>query len=391
VISSRFRWNDSTILELSRPRNAFIYFRTTRHNLITGYPETYPLQKFLDSLEAKMLQDKVKGHHVYHFHYELGLILQGSGHSVGDDVPLAIEIEYEGAKKSGIPHSKIDSLPLKSLERPTWSEYKEAFKYIQEQLNCGNAYQVNVTYPFDFETEENFDPRDIMSFFFSREGLGAFAHATLYHDQMILSNSPECLFQYRDQELFTMPIKGTMKRKGTLQEDWKELLHSSKDEAELLMITDLLKNDLNRLDRPRARVLKKRAALEVPGLLHQYSLLSVSIGKKISLLHTLECLFPGGSVTGAPKKKVMHIIQDVERSRRGTYCGSTLLCYGDKKIASINIRTAEVDLSERLWRYGAGGGITLASNPVHEFQEMEAKVASFLTLIRAPGYLQKPE
>lgn len=391
MISSRFRWNESTILELTRPKNAYVYYRNTRHNLLTGYPETYPLQNFLGSLEKKMVQDKVSGHHVYHFHYELGLILQGLGHSVNEDVPLAIEIEYEYSRKTPIPRTKLTHIPLKSLERPNWTEYKEAFHYIQDHLKSGNCYQVNVTYPFDFETEDNIDPRDILSFFFSRKGLGAFAHATLYHDQMILSNSPECLFQKKGDEIFTMPIKGTMKRKGTVREDWKELLASEKDEAELLMITDLLRNDLNRLDRPRAKVLKKRAALEVPGLLHQYSLLSVKLEKKVSLFHALNCLFPGGSVTGAPKKRVMQIIQEVERGRRGTYCGSTLLCYGDKKIASINIRTAEVDLSERLWRYGAGGGITLGSNPVHEFQEMEAKVASFLTLIQAPGYVQKPE
>ncbi len=391
MILSRFRWNNSTVLELSRPITAYVYYRATRHNLITGYPETYPLQKFLDSLEEKKLQDKVKGHHVYHFHYELGLILQDLGHSVGDDVPLAIEIEYESARKSKPGKSRLTSLPFKTLERPMWSEYKEAYRAIQNHLEAGNCYQVNVTYPFDFETEENLDPRDIMSYFFSREGLGAFAHATLYHEQLILSNSPECLFQYRDEEIWTMPIKGTMKRKGTLNEDWQELKNSEKDEAELSMITDLLKNDLNRLDRPRAKVLKKRAPLEVPGLLHQYSLLSVKLQKKISLLHTLTCLFPGGSVTGAPKKRVMQIIQDLERAPRGIYCGTTLLCYGGKKIASINIRTAQGDLSERLWRYGAGGGVTLGSNPVHEFQEMEAKVASFLTLIKAPGYSPKPE
>lgn len=338
-----------------------------------------------------MIQDKVQGHHVYHFHYELGLILQGLGHSVSEDVPLAIEIEYEYSRKNPLPQTKLSTIPLKSLERPSWSEYKQAFQFIQEQLKSGNCYQVNVTYPFDFETEENLDPRDILSFFFSRRGLGAFSHATVYHDQMILSNSPECLFQTRKNEVFTMPIKGTMKRKGSLKDDWKDLLKSEKDEAELLMITDLLRNDLNRLDRPRARVIRKRAALEVPGLLHQYSLLSVKLQKKVSLLHTMNCLFPGGSVTGAPKKRVMQFIQDVERARRGTYCGSTLLCYGDKKIASINIRTAEVDLSERLWRYGAGGGITLGSHAVHEFQEMESKVASFLTLIQAPGYVPKPE
>lgn len=391
MISSRFRWNSSTQLELTRAKTAYIYYRHTRHNLLTGFPETYPVQKFLDTLDEKMLQDKVKGHHVYHFYYEFGLLLQGLSHSVADNAPLAIEIEYESAKKVAVKKSPLESLPLKSLERPNWSEYKEVFRYLQEQLNAGNCYQVNYTCPFEFETEEPIDPRDINSFFFSRDGLGAFAHSTTLHDQMILSNSPECLFQYKNGEIITMPIKGTMKRKNSFRADWEELKKSSKDEAELLMITDLLKNDLNRLDRPRAKVLRKRAPLEVPNLIHQYSLLRVKLEKKISLLHTLNCLFPGGSVTGAPKKRVMQIIQEVERGRRGVYCGSTLLCYGDKKMASINIRTAEIDLTERLWRYGAGGGITLSSNPVHEFQEMEAKVASFLTLIRAPGYMHKPE
>ncbi len=391
MISSRFLWNRSTILELSRPSKAYIYYRHTRQNLLTGYPEIYPLKNFLETLDQKMIQDKVKGHHVYHFYYELGLILLGLGHTVAEDAPLAIELEYGTSRKVKLPTSNLESLPLKSLERPQWSEYKEAFRHVQDQLHAGNCYQVNMTYPFDFETEENIDPRDILNFFFSRKGLGAYAHATLYHDQMILSNSPECLFQYRNHEIFTMPIKGTMKREKTFREDWKKLLSSEKDEAELLMITDLLRNDLNRLDRPVAKVLKMRAALEVPGLLHQYSLLSVKLQKKISLLHTLNSIFPGGSVTGAPKKRVMQIIQEVERGKRGAYCGSTLLCYEDKKIASVNIRTAEIELTERLWRFGAGGGITLGSEAVHEYQEMEAKVASFLTLIRAPGYLQKPE
>lgn len=82
----------------------------------------------------------------------------------------------------------------------------------------------------------------------------------------------------------------------------------------------------------------------------------------------------------------MEIIQNVERYSRGIYCGSTLLCIGEKKIANINIRTASLSVGDRLWRYGAGGGITLLSKPTSEFQEMETKLASFLTLLKAPGY-----
>lgn len=183
-----------------------------------------------------------------------------------------------------------------------------------------------------------------------------------------------------------MPIKGTKIRQKDWRKDWKALKKDPKERGELIMIADLLRNDLNRLEKPRAKVIKLQAPLLVPNLLHQYALLSVKLEKSISLLKVLECLFPGGSVTGAPKKRTMEILQDVERFQRGLYTGSTLLCYEDKKVASINIRTAQVSIGDRLWRYAAGGGITLLSKAVFEFQEMEAKVSSFLTLLKSSGY-----
>lgn len=386
MIFSRFKWNESSFLELSKPKSAYIYYRTTRLNLLTGFPEVYRLDLFLKRLENIQMQQKMKTPTVFHFYYELGLIQMGLGHTVDENAPIAIEIEYESKKIKKTPKTKLKNLPLKSLERPSWSEYKAAFYRIQEHLLNGNCYQVNLTYPFDFETEEMIDPRDISDFFFAQKGLGAFAHLTYMGDEMILSNSPECLFQYNKNKIFTMPIKGTMKRSKNWREDWKKMKADSKEEGELNMITDLLRNDLNRLDQPRAKVLKQRTPLLVPGLLHQCSVLSVELTQNISLLKTMECLFPGGSVTGAPKKRVMEIIQEVERYSRGIYCGSTLLCLGEKKVASINIRTAQLSVGDRLWRYGAGGGITLLSKPTAEFQEMEDKVASFLTLLLAPGY-----
>jgi para-aminobenzoate synthetase component I len=386
VIFSSFKWNEHSILKLSGAISAYVYYRNQRMNLITGFPETYPFQKFLDELERFKLLDEVKNPRVYHFHYELGLVLAGLGHTVGEDTPLAVTIEYAVKKLVKGPKARLKSLPLKGLERPSWTEYKGAFNYIQERLLDGDCYQVNLTYPFDFETAEQLDPRDIHDTFFSQKGLGAYAHVSFLGEEMIVSNSPECLFQLKGKKLFTMPIKGTVKRGKSWIEDWRHLCADKKQEGELLMIVDLLKNDLNRLDRPHTQVLKLKAPLLVPGLVHQCALLSVKLENEVSLLKTLQSLFPGGSVTGAPKKNVMKIIQDVERWNRGIYCGSTLLCYGKNKAASINIRTAVVSPFERLWRYGAGGGVTLLSTAPQEFQEMEAKVASFLTLLRAPGY-----
>lgn len=386
MIFSRFRWGGDVSLELSSPQSAYIYYRKTRFNLLTGFPESYDLSLLLKKLDQVRLQDSFSHPVVYHFYYELGLILMGLGHAVDDEAPLAIELEYQEKKLKKSSPAKLKKIALKSLERPSWSEYKEAFSFIQEELLAGNCYQVNLTYPFDFETEDILDPRDLCDFFFSQK-LSAYAHATFLGDEMILSNSPECLFEFKDDWIMTIPIKGTLKAEKNWKKQWEKLLQNTKEEGELNMITDLLRNDLNRLEYPpKAQVLKSRFPLMVPGLLHQCSIISSRIDQPLSLLKTLESLFPGGSVTGAPKKRVMEIISQVERFQRGIYCGSTLLCLGKRKSASINIRTASLSLGDKLWRYGAGGGITLLSKPHLEFQEMESKVSSFLTLLKAPGY-----
>ena len=387
MIFSKFRWKNGSVLELSGARSAYIYYRKTRLNLISGYHETYPLEEFIKRLELLQIQDEFKNPTVFHFYYELGLLLMGLGHTVNEDSPIAIEIQYEKKSVKKRPQSKLKNIPLKTLERPTWTEYKEAFQYIQEELLKGNCYQVNLTYPFDFETIDMIDPRDLCHFFFAQPNLSAYAHATYLGDEMILSNSPECLFEYNQDVMSTMPIKGTRSIGKNWKKEWDKMLLDPKEEGELNMITDLLRNDLNRLQYPpSAKVLKQRAPLLVPGLLHQCSVLSTRISGPLSFRKTLESLFPGGSVTGAPKKRVMEIIQTVERYQRGIYCGSTLLCIGKRKSASINIRTASLSIGDKLWRYGAGGGITLLSKPTSEFQEMDSKVKSFLTLLKTPGY-----
>ncbi|MGE3611351.1 MAG: chorismate-binding protein [Bacteriovoracaceae bacterium] len=386
MIYSRFKWSRNSYLELKDVSSAYIYYRHKRVNLITGFPETYSFHLFLNELEKISLQEHFKIPRVYHFYFELGAIINGLGHLVNDETPLVMEIEYQKSGFKTVKTPRLKSISLKSIERPSWSEYKQAFAMAQEHLLNGNCYQLNLTYPYDFETEDYLDPREIADYFFYQKNISSYAHLTVFHDEMILSNSPECLFHYQNNKLITMPIKGTIKRSRSLKTDWKQLMENKKEEAELLMITDLLKNDLNRLDLPQAKVMKLRAPLIVPQLLHQYSLIEVNLEHKVSLNKVIHCLFPGGSVTGAPKKRVLEILSEIERYSRGIYCGSTLLCYKDKKVANINIRTASVSLSDRLWRYSAGGGITLLSRPVHEFNEMEAKLNSFLTLLKTPGY-----
>jgi anthranilate/para-aminobenzoate synthase component I len=182
-----------------------------------------------------------------------------------------------------------------------------------------------------------------------------------------------------------MPIKGTAKYEldQDLEEVWQQLITCEKEQAELYMIADLIRSDLSRIEKPRARILARKKQLTVPGLLHQYSLLSVKVSQRVHLLKILKSLFPGGSITGAPKKRVMQIIESNEIKNRRFYCGSTLLMHRNQMQASINIRSAEFDFNERDLTLSAGGGITLASEGESEYHEMLHKIKSFFSVISA--------
>lgn len=381
MLFSTFRWKNKSNLHLSKPLRAYIQYRHRRHDLITGFDLGVGVDEFFKELKELKVNAHPENPIVIHLMYELGFLFSESGHLLKDDEPLAIVIEYQ---KSGFikPKSSLQKIPLKTLERPGWTEYKEAFKYLEEELLNGSAYQYNLTYPFDYYTEDFFSPEDIQKFFFTRKKLSSFAHMTYLGEEVILSNSPECLFTVQKNNLYSMPIKGTKKRgKGNLEKQIKDLFSDPKEDTELLMIADLVRNDLNKLSGGDCQVPKIKKALVLKDLIHQFSLIKTPVQSNWSLYQIISCLFPGGSITGAPKNSAIRTLARVERFRRGAYCGSTVLFWKNHLDCSINIRTAKINLLERIWTYGAGGGITLQSQPHLEFREMESKADSFLTLL----------
>ena len=144
------------------------------------------------------------------------------------------------------------------------------------------------------------------------------------------------------------------------------------------MITDLLRNDLSRIELPKAYVSEKKIFKKVPGLIHQCSKINIELSAKVTLWKVIEKIFPGGSITGAPKVRAMKLIHHLEKRDRGFYCGSTMIFFGPMKSASINIRAGVFDFNNHSLLYQAGGGITLESNADDEFSEMTYKCESFI-------------
>ncbi len=208
-----------------------------------------------------------------------------------------------------------------------------------------------------------------------------------------MSISPERFLQVRDNKVQTKPIKGTRPRGTTLEQDQiniEQLQQSKKDQAENLMIVDLLRNDLSRSCSP--------GSIDVPALFqietfeavhHLVSTVTGKLESDKSALDLLRGAFPGGSITGAPKIRAMQIIDELEPDKRNIYCGSIgYIDVNGNMDTSICIRTLLCE-GDQIYCW-AGGGIVLDSVGTEEYQESLDKVSKILPVLTQMGNEKQP-
>jgi anthranilate/para-aminobenzoate synthase component I len=205
----------------------------------------------------------------------------------------------------------------------------------------------------------------------------------------ILGNSPERFLSLgADGAVETRPIKGTRPRVADADADREiaaELAGAAKDRAEHVMIVDLERNDLGRICRPGSiEVASLARVVSLPTVHHLVSTVRGRLRPEIGLTALLAATFPGGSVTGAPKRRAMQIIDELEPAPRGIYTGATgwLGAAGDLDLA-IAIRTAV--LRAGTLEVSVGGGIVADSTPEGELAETEVKARAFAALAGGAG------
>ncbi|MEX5328099.1 aminodeoxychorismate synthase component I [Pseudomonas paraeruginosa] len=258
------------------------------------------------------------------------------------------------------------------------SDYRASIRRIQDYIQAGDCYQVN--YSQRFQAACSGSPWAAYQAL-RRACPTPFSGYLRLAGGAILSLSPERFLRLSQGQVETRPIKGTRPRGETPAEDaalGASLLSSPKDRAENLMIVDLLRNDLGRSCRPGSVRVPELFALEsYPNVHHLVSSVTGELASDKDALDLLEGSFPGGSITGAPKIRAMQIIDELEPSRRGIYCGS--LFYLDVRgemDSSIAIRTLLVkDGQVSCW---GGGGIVADSRWEEEYQETLDKVRVLL-------------
>ncbi|MGR3178200.1 MAG: aminodeoxychorismate synthase component I [Candidatus Anammoxibacter sp.] len=285
-------------------------------------------------------------------------------------------------------HERLTS-PLTS--NFTKEEYISAVKKAKEYINAGDIYQVNLSQRFETKTTlspfnlykrlRNINPAPYSSFI-GFDGLSIISSSPeRYLSVKAINNSIGCktkaLVQIR-------PIKGTRQRHNDKTKDAQardELFSSPKDDAELTMIVDLERNDLGRVcDYGSVKVVEKKVLESFATVHHLVSTIEGDLNKNFDIIDLIKATFPGGSITGAPKIRAMHIIDELESTKRSVYTGAIGYIGFDGNVdLSMAIRTFLMNGDKVSFQ--VGGAIVADSDPLVEYEETMTKAYAMIKAV----------
>ncbi|MFA5553916.1 MAG: anthranilate synthase component I family protein [Phycisphaerae bacterium] len=268
------------------------------------------------------------------------------------------------------------------------ASYLDALAKIRRYIYDGIVYQVNFSHRF--ECDYKAEP---IKLFHWQNQYNPSGHAAyiLTDDFSIVSASPEMFITLKDGIISTKPIKGTRPRFAETgaesmkinERNFAELAASEKEQAELNMIIDLERNDLARICRPGTRVVTQPRTIEsYPTVFHAVAVVSGRLRDDVRFCDIMRAMFPGGSITGAPKVSAMEIIDQTEPTVRGVYTGS-IGYIGIDENACLNIAIRTVIVKDNKAYAQTGGGIVADSDPQAEWDETIVKARALLAGINS--------
>ncbi|MFP4630007.1 MAG: aminodeoxychorismate synthase component I, partial [Desulfohalobiaceae bacterium] len=282
---------------------------------------------------------------------------------------------------------------IKPLGRPepnfSRSQYLQSVRRIQDYILDGHVYQVNLSQRFRLDCEGH--PFSLFQGLFQRNPAPFYAFINC-GDHQIISTSPERFLFKKGEYAETRPIKGTRPRGRDQDQDQElahELLESPKDDAELSMIVDLLRNDLGKVCRAgTVRVQEHKRLESYHNVFHLVSIVQGQMEQGMSAVDLVRAAFPGGSITGCPKVRAMQIIDELEPQPRHIYTGSIgYFSFAGDLDLSIAIRTVTAKAQSLV--FSVGGGIVMDSDPELEYEETLHKGQTLLQAFAAkPEHVQ---
>lgn len=275
-------------------------------------------------------------------------------------------------------HSRIDR-----------EEYIRIIRQIQQHILRGDCYELNFCQEF-FATGCTIDPVAVYDRL-CQTSPNPFAAFYKTGDHYLLCASPERYLKKTGNTILSQPIKGTWQRDTENREEDERnrnrLLHSAKDRSENVMIVDLVRNDLSKIcAEGKVGVDELFGIYSFPQVHQMISTISGQLRPDIHFMDAIKATFPMGSMTGAPKKRVMELIEQYEKTRRGVFSGSVgyITPEGDFDF-NVIIRSILYNTSSRYLSFQAGSGITFYSDPGQEYEECLLKAAAIKKVLGTPS------
>jgi len=264
--------------------------------------------------------------------------------------------------------------------------YKASIDKIKKMISAGDFFQANLTRKFFGKFDKNPNQIDCFNLFcmLMKESPANYSSFINFDGNFIISSSPELFLKSHNKKILSRPIKGTIPRGANFlqdQENKNYLKNSCKEIAENLMIVDLMRNDFSRFCLPKSVVVDKLFDItKYQTIYHLSSQIKGKIASNLNIFDAIKNCFPAGSMTGAPKIKVVEILQQFEQMPRGIYSGAIGLIDGFSSLnLAVVIRTLVVKNDE--FEFQVGGGITFDSDPQKELEETYVKALGLLKVL----------
>jgi para-aminobenzoate synthetase component I len=342
----------------------------------------YDLKNEIESSFSSEKENAIGFPSCYFFEPEVLIHISGVSISIEADDPDAI---WTAINNVVVYSDTKQASSLQVGPRLTRDEYISTIRELKQHILRGDCYEINFCQEF-FTTDAVVDP---IAVYKKLSLLSPNPFSALYkvNDQWLICASPERFLRKEGNTVLSQPIKGTSKRvKDDAVQDnasREELFSSKKDRSENVMVVDLVRNDLSKVcEEGSVKVDELFGIYSFPQVHQMISTISGRVKEAISFTEIIRATFPMGSMTGAPKKKVMELIEQYEKTKRGIFSGAVgyISPNGDFDF-NVIIRSIMYNEAARYISVQAGSGITFYSDPEKEWEECMMKVAAMKTAL----------
>ena len=272
---------------------------------------------------------------------------------------------------------------LKIQKRESELEYLEKIKQIKAHIKRGDIYELNYCQEF-FSENVDINPEALFRRL-NKKAKAPFSAFLSLEDKYLICSSPERFLRKDNKKLLSQPIKGTRKRSSKKEIDFQlqtELLNSEKDKSENVMIADLVRNDLSKYAEKASVKVEELFGVYPFEQVHQMiSTITAELSTKYHFVDAIKGAFPMGSMTGAPKKKAMELIEKFETTKRGLFSGSVGYIKPNSDFDfNVVIRSILYNSTKKYLSVMVGGAITDKSLPKDEYEECLVKIKAILEI-----------